>query len=143
MQDGLNFKDAPDSKQGPEQDQVKNSENKIADANQQQDQSASKQVQEKIEDKLGEEYAGIKSKDLPQTPYGTGMQSESLGAARLDASKPPSDEAKEAMRFGKARIAELIDFAEHHKAADPRLAALSQTQLELSSLVLTKLLSKI
>jgi hypothetical protein len=130
--DELNFKDAPDSKQGPEQQQEQSTSTDQA-----------KQVQEKIEDKLGEEYAGIKSKDLPQTPYGKGVQSESLGAARLDASTPPSHDAMEAMRFGKSRVAELIDFAEHHKAADPRLAALAQTQLEIASMVLTKLLSKI
>jgi hypothetical protein len=130
--DELNFKDAPDSKQESEQQQEQSTSTDQA-----------KQVQEKIENKLGEEYAGVKAKDIPQTPHGPGMQSESLGAARLDASTPPSEDAKNAMRYGKARVADLIDLAEHHKAADPRLAALAQTQLELASMVLTKLLSKI
>jgi len=137
--DEVKFDGTADSKQGPGSQQEEK-ENKIADANQ--DQSASKQVQEKIENKLGEEYAGIKSKDLPQSP-GPKMQSENIGAVRLFYNPEPSGIATEEMNKARNTLAQLIDVCEYYKHADPRLAALAQTQLEMASFVVIKLLSRI
>jgi|SRR6187399_271312 len=124
--DELNFKDAPDSKQESEQQQEQSTSTDQA-----------KQVQEKIENKLGEEYAGIKGKDLPQTPYGP--QEKTLGEQRIRTSFNVS--GKSEVDNVKSAFAGLIDLCESHKEKDPRLAAKAQTEIENAAMWTVKLLT--